>query len=228
MLRFSTGGNVFLHAPAATATFGRSFAFSSGKLSDQVRGAAAAAAWTIGSGPIKLFRLGKDEERACKALRPITHDGHGSAPVPFVLMVKRGGCPFLEKLVHVTQAGAIGALVVGNPPKPNLNPSDDQSQMQDIGLIRPSTDVEPELVKSLVAGSTMAYVEAQVGEAIDRIMAREGVDIRVEVLSLHEDDTTQEAKDGREVGGGEGRLREGKLALGEWEIWNLKITENPP
>ncbi len=218
ILRFSAGEQVFLHAVGATATFGRGLT----RPGD---------GWRIGGGPVRLLNPGKGDEQACQALRPLNHGR------PFVLVVQRGGCTFLTKLVHATQADAAGVVVIGTPPDPS------GSMDSDGGLIRPSADGEPEIVHRFIENSGMVYVDSVIGEVVGRIMARAGVEVEVEVMRLGESEGEGEmvydAGTGERIEGDgdrEGQMRdrdrdkprEGRLALGQWEIWNLRITERPP
>ena len=206
MLRFSSDGQVFLHAVAATATFGRALG---------VRGDDAG--FMVTGGPTVLLQPGNGDEQACKTLKPIEHEQ------PFVLMVKRGGCTFVKKLLHATRVGATGVIVIGSPPDAV------EGQVKDLGgLIRPSADGEPESVRRSLNGSGMVYVEYMVGEVVEIVMAAPAAEVKVEVMKLDEAsmgyDVVGSAED-EETGG---ERREGKLALGEWDILNLRITERPP
>lgn len=208
MLRFSSEGQVFLHALGATATFGRSFAKSGD------------GGWGFGGGEaMALIKPGIGQGLACTTVQPIERDQ------PFVLMLERGGCTFLEKLVHGTRAGASGVIVIGYPPDPSGAQAEE-------GLIRPSAEGEPGAARKLVEGSGMVYVEHMIGEVVGRILERSGLEVKVEVIRLDDDGSGGEemlsgGSDRNVEGEGDWR-REGKLALGEWEIWNLRIVEIPP
>ena len=200
MLRFSLDGQIFFRAAGATATFGRGFA-SQG-----------ADGWRLGMGPVPLLQPMRGDHLACVPLEAFNRHQ------PFVLMVNRGGCTFLTKMVHATQAGAIGVLVVGSSPNPS----------EDLVLIRPAADGETDFMRKRVEMSGMVYMKRMVDDIIDRMIARSGEGVKVEVLRLEGDAGEDDAVPSERVGVGKAHPREGRMALGEWEIWNLKVKERPP
>ena len=203
LLRFSNEGQPFLHSLAATATFGRKFAIDTG------------AGWKIGGEPVQVITLMQDEQ-ACLPLQTIEHDR------PFILLVERGGCTFLTKLAHATQAGAMGVIVYGNPPDPT------GTRLEE-GLLRPSADEDSDVPLSDVSTSGMVYIEHFIGEIVSRMLAKPDLWIMVEVLRIGEAElTSHKEQSGVRNEVGETPGREGKLALGEWEICNLRIVEGSP
>ena len=199
-LRFSIDGQIFFHAIGATATFGRGFA------SIGVDG------WRLGMGPVTLLQPTTGDHLACGPFELL------NSRQPFVLMVDRGGCTFFSKMVYATQAGAIGVIVIGSTSDPSEDP----------GLIRPAADGETDLMRRRIETSGMVYMERGVGDIVARMIAIPGAEVKVEVLRIEGDAGGNDVESAKEAEGGKVDPREGKMALGEWEIWNLKVKERPP
>lgn len=210
---------MFLQAMGATAAFGSDFSSSTG-------------GWRIdGGGHVRLVTSQHGED-GCSPLTPLlpslSPPGSNSDQSK-VIILPRGGCSFVTKLHQAWKAGYIGVLITGTPPAPL---SSINKQVQSVlgkgkkeGLIRPSADVDDsdvagKRVLEEVKGVGMIYVEYEVGEVLGRIMGGEQGEVEVEVEGL------SEGSEGSSGGGGV--RREGRLGLGEWEIWNLRIVERPP
>jgi len=214
ILRFSAGqfntarvdsssipsSEVFLHAVGATAAFGQSFTPS-----DQP--------FTIHSGPIDLVQVKSD------GCHPLTVD---HADSPFIALLNRGGCTFLEKLIHTSRAGASGVIVAGIPSSSNSNSMD-----QD-GLLRPSAEGEASAYIKEVEDKGMIYVDWRTGNVLRDIFTAGAEAIQVELLALD----GQVAQDSEIAGSERSRMegagqasREGRVGIGEWPIWNLRIVD---
>lgn len=240
ILRFSTGpqtpqspdlevqtqsnqspGQVFLHAVGATATFGKSFSQTQSQSPH----------FTIHSGPTALHY--HSETDGCEPFtlpHPPGIDGDNDV----VVMLDRGGCPFLDKLVHASRAGAKGLLVAG------LSPSESKimGMLDPDGLVRPSADDEsPDLLQE-VKGVGLVYVDWKTGDVLRRIFSEDtssrtpGTSVMVEVMSLDgqsDPDPTAMSTDSKtSSSSSSGRLREGRVGVGEHVIRNLRIVEVPP
>ena len=200
----SASGNpskeVFLHAVGATAAFGRSFTPS-----DQP--------FTINSPPVTVRHVDSD------GCQPLAFDDSKS---PFIVLLNRGGCTFLEKLIHASRAGAAGVMVAG------FQPSND---MEQDGLLRPSAEGEGSAYIKEVEDKGMVYVDWRTGDVL-RDMFRSSNDVvHVEVLGLdgqvaQENERAEEDAKSRLAGAGRAS-REGRVGIGEWPIWNLRIIEGP-
>ncbi|ORY31990.1 glycoside hydrolase [Naematelia encephala] len=221
LMRFSTASTsgerqVILHAIGATAIFGRDFSRSG------------PGGWTLHGGHTKLLRPEKSNLDACRPLKTI--------PTPAILLIQRGKCTFLTKLHHAVKAGAAGVIVVGYPPSSN---ADTQQVLgvgigidDELGLIRPSAENEPQHILDTVKDAGMIYIDHLVGDALSTVLDLGIVQVDVELMG-DANGQNGHAKSGEIVkgqasGSAFGRRseeRQGRLALGPWEIWNLKILE---
>jgi len=205
LLRFAsehvTGSQVFLHALGATATFGRDF------------GSTHSAGLVLDGQPIRVVLPPATERSGCGALtRP--------SETEFVLLLDRGGCLFSDKLQHAAQAGAAGVILIEkhDPLAPG-----NHGPLPEGALIRPSAeDCSPGELDAL-KDTGMVFTTEQVGEIVKRTIELEGRNVVVELKTAETDmrDTAGSERK-REEGA---KSREGRMALGQWEIWNLKIVE---
>jgi mannosidase alpha-like ER degradation enhancer 1 len=207
ILRFSIGSasasttpfnEVFLHAVGATAAFGQSFTPA-----DQP--------FTIDSPPTILRHVDSD------GCQPLAFD---STQSPFVVLLNRGGCTFLEKLVHASRAGAAGVIVAGFPPS---------TEMDQDGLLRPSAEGEGSTYIKEVEDKGMVYVDWRTGNVLRDVFQSPSGVIYVEVLGFdgqvaQETERAEEDAERRLEGAGRAS-REGRVGIGEWPIWNLRIID---
>lgn len=200
---FDSAPQVFLHAIGATATFGKSF--SPSRLSS----------FTTASNPITLV-YPLDEQDGCTPLNLPEE-----RPSEYVVLLDRGGCTFLDKLVHATRAGASGAIVAGLPPSSSSSPDDEEYE----GLLRPSAEGEAAALLKEVSSSGLLYVDWRTGDVL-RSHASEGTGMLVDVLPLDGQvaTDTESVQDYNSAGRGR-KAREGRVGVGEWPIWNLRIVE---
>lgn len=215
-------GQVFLHAVGATATFGKSFS--------QSQSSELPPPFTIHSDPIHLFY--HSDTDGCE---PFTLPGDINEEV--VVMLDRGGCPFLNKLVYASRAGAKGLIVAG------LSPSTSKSMgmLDPDGLVRPSADDEsPDLLKE-VEGVGLIYVDWKTGDALRSILSKDksskdpNTSVMVEIMSLDGQsnpdllaNASTDRKSSSFSASASGKVREGRVGVGEHVIWNLRIVEVPP
>ena len=223
LLRFSTlsvdgSPQVFLHAIGATATFGREVGKTDGE------------GWGLGGGPVRIIRPSLDNLQGCSPFSMDWEDGgNGVESNDFVILVDRGDCTFAQKLWNGQHAGAAGILVTERPTADDLSA---QNVFEVGGLMRPSGDGESEKVLHELKGVGMVFTASMVGEVIKKMMKEKLVG--VEMIRLDWDMSgmgdmeTESGMSGSDGGGGGGVRREGRLALGDWEIWNLRIVERPP
>jgi len=218
ILRFSIGptkseddtaSQVFLHSMGATASFGQSFTPSSDR------------DFTIGSDPIDLVHL--PNANGCEPFT-IPHNADG----PFTILLNRGGCTFLQKLVHATRAGASGVIVAGLPPS-STNTDPDQE-----GLLRPSASGESTAHLQEVEDTGMIYVDWRTGDVLRDIFQSQsdGISVHVEILEIDGQVSQDQQQEGygdemsRPASGAGKVTREGKVGIGEWAIWNLRIVDS--
>ncbi|RXK37277.1 hypothetical protein M231_05419 [Tremella mesenterica] len=212
VLRFSTylnsatpgeTNNVFLHAIGSTATFGRAF-------SSNTYG------WGFISGPVPLIRP-IENSQGCL---PFDETYMG------ILLLDRGECSFISKLLHATRAGAAGVIVVGFP----------QEIQQTLvgegqGLIRPSAEEESLKISEEIAQSGMIYVDHKIGQGVLKEM-KDGVKVAVELLHMDQpiQVTGHEGKVEDEDGSVSDRQKEdisrGKIFVGEWAVHNIHIINS--
>jgi mannosidase alpha-like ER degradation enhancer 1 len=218
MLRFSTiastgAKSVFLHAIASTATFGKEF------------GNAGQSGFGIGGlGMLLRPRANTDGCRPFKS---------GELPdIKGVVVMDRGGCTFLTKVLHAESAGMEGVFLIGLPVTPPglvvQNPSTPGTD--DEGLIRPSADGEPEELLHRVRRVGIVYVEHIVGQAVLRPLEVETKAVVVEMMRLEaeaeaQDLSRRETAVGRRGDGKRNEEREGRVMVNDWEVWNLRIVE---
>lgn len=231
-----TDSRVFLHALGATATFGGGFG------SD--------ASWGLGTGPTRVIVYEESNEDGCQ---PFTHpahssDDHTSGADKEVILVRRGGCIFLDKLINAAKAGYAGVMINGyttlHDDEAGPNPLHDQvppGPVTEAKLFRPSADdinfdFFPEIL-DLLKKVGMIYIDGKMGVMLEREM--EDGDVWVELLDVHGDvgmyeeekprpsrtgkrGVSEKASDGKERRDGEG-----KLMVAGWNIGNLRIVKPP-
>ena len=207
MLRFSSssliGPMVFLHALGATATFGRDF------------GATGKEGFGLGARPIRVILPPIGERLGCKPLtRPMVDSE------PFALLQERGGCPFIDKLTHATAANASGVILFDQ-----ADEAAGQAVLADGHLIRPSADGSSEEQITAVEGTGMIFTAKMVGDIVMKTIEAEKKDVVVEILRVEGGMQDTRGDSGKRAGQEGAKGREGRLALGKWEIWNLKIVE---
>jgi mannosidase alpha-like ER degradation enhancer 1 len=252
ILRFSTAsqspeliiesqslGQVFLHAVGATATFGRSFS-ANPKLSSQ---------FTIHSAPIELVYHATSD--GCEPFTLFPDDNNGDdrdrdssggrdEDRDVIVMLDRGGCPFLDKLVHTSRAGGKGLIVAGLSP----TASQGMGMIDTDGLIRPSADDEsPELLKE-VEGMGLVYIDWKSGDVLrdtfesyasmsshnpEGAGAAGGPIVMVDIMSLdgQSDSSQTSSYASNNLSTSSSKAREGRVGVGEHVIWNLRIVEAP-
>lgn len=208
---------IVMHAVAATATFGKPF------------GSTAGAGSLSFDTPAVGVRPSSDNVNGC---RPFTSTDELPLIRNRVLLIDRGDCTFLEKVNHAHHAGAAGVVIVGFPPAKEA-----QYPIAGDGLIRPSAEGEaPDRLYALKeAGFPVLYVDWTTGEAMRLLMdtVEEG-ELSVEVMRLEDDTVGSDSVWSREErtegsgSGSEGAMREGRVMVEGWTIWNLLIIERPP
>jgi len=207
MLRFSSssliGPMVFLHALGATATFGRDF------------GVTGKDGFGLGARPVRVILPPLGQRFGCEPLARPEVTGE-----PFVFLLERGECVFLDKLTHATVANASGVILFDQ-----ADEATGQAVISDGHLIRPSADGSPEEQMAAVEGTGMVFTAKMVGDIVKKTIEAEKKDVVVELLRVEGgmQETRGQSEKRRAEEGAKGR--EGRLALGAWEIWNLKIVE---
>lgn len=249
LLRFAaTAANgqqeVFLHAMAGTATFGKDFS---------------ATAQSSASGSMSVFTLGGP---ATRIERPSSNiDGcdpfprsdlsSGVSLAKTVLVLDRGECTFFRKALNAKQAGAAGIIVVGaaSTSHPSDTPLEGILQESDVqavlapeeGLIRPSAEEEPDyLVHRLGSEFGVLYMDrAGATPMLQRLLAQaeQGGEVTVQLIDTRQDGDPADQKSGHGPREGEGAKpnrqqrtvpREGRVMVAGWDILNLRIIEKPP
>ncbi|KAL7424625.1 hypothetical protein Q5752_000309 [Cryptotrichosporon argae] len=190
---------------AATATFGRAFACSP----------AAGLSFAVGSGNVPLLARGSD----------------GCAPGPwrlgpYVALVERGGCTFLDKAVGAARAGASGLIIVNGPAAPGDDDDGESAGGGGGALVRPSAEGGDAAALEAVRDLGVLFVEHNLGRVVAQLAAaghRLGV-----VLEALGDGDAGHWDGGAGAGGGYGRAGadddvEGRLVVNDWEICNLRV-----
>lgn len=213
-------GTVFLHALGATATFGKDFGSSatSPNKEDQQ-------GWQLDGGALPIL-VPPNPSDGCSPLTLSTPDR------PFILLLDRGNCTFAEKAQNTETVGASGLLIVGYPypPEGGVTEGDQTAYaVPEEGMLRPSA--EPNEVEGLNSMG-IVYMEHLVGELVRNasqkgevgaaIMRIEGVGEKAAGSSGFPQAGSRATKKHLE---GDSRTREGRLAVGDWEICNLMIVE---
>lgn len=237
ILRFSSGpestalevrqssGEVFLHAVGATATFGNPFTHS------QVGPNHHHHPFTTGSRSIHLIY--HPEYDGCS---PFTLPVEEQTIGDMVMLMDRGGCTFLEKLIHATRAGMKGLIVAGLPPPPNSPPATGPGDAE--GLIRPAADGESPALLHEVENTGLVYIDWRSGDVLRNLFKSDshsasetglGTTIKVEVLSLdgQSSNTGPPARSPLSARPPNTKSREGRVGVGEHVICNLRIVEGP-
>lgn len=195
----NSASEVFLHAVGATAAFGQSFIPSNRP-------------FTTNSGPIDLLYVNTD------GCQPLAFD---QAESVFIVVLNRGGCTFLEKLIHASRAGASGVIVAGHKPS---------SDMDQDGLLRPSAAGEGSEYIKEVEDKGMIYVDWRTGNVLRDIFESSAGAVHVEVLGLDgqvaQENEKAEVDAGSRLEGAGRASREGRVGIGEWPIWNLRIVDS--
>jgi mannosidase alpha-like ER degradation enhancer 1 len=142
----------------------------------------------------------------------------------FVVLLDRGECTFLEKLVHAAKVGASGAIVAGLPPS-----SSSSDEMDTDGLLRPSAEGEATALLKEVEDVGLVYVDWRTGDVLrEKTRLKTGEITMVEVLPMDGQVAPGrlQNEEGYSSPTGRGRqAREGRVGIGEWPIWNLRIVE---
>jgi hypothetical protein len=201
----------FLHAGAATATFGRA-------LSESNR---AKHSFAVGGASTLFVPPPIGNIFGCA---PHNRSRLGSGPEPFALLLHRGQCTFFEKLTLAAQAGASAVVIIGLA-------EDDQVSAR--GLIRPSADGEPEDGLAAVEDVALVYVTKAVGDHVERQLKQTGDAGYVNVL-LFEGDNLNPGADqqpptdperNRELASElRDASRDGFMAVNGRQILNLRIS----
>nr|XP_019014344.1 uncharacterized protein I206_00426 [Kwoniella pini CBS 10737]OCF53125.1 hypothetical protein I206_00426 [Kwoniella pini CBS 10737] len=229
------GGQILLHAVGATATFGTDFvSFTSSKTET------GPATWGIGHKPLRLIIPPEIEGRPYQGCSAMSLEWLGinkTSTDPFVLMVSRGGCTFLEKLMVAEDIGAIGILVIGQAPIKEGEPIPPEREVEggfEEGLIRPSAEFDeshPRFRNVKKVG--MIYTEWVIGEVLRKMV--EGDDdkrkvLGIEILNIDAQDGSVHPTMGNrptsQINEKSRTLEGGLLMVGEWPIMNLKVTDN--
>ena len=214
VLRFSSSEKgkedyqVFLHAIAATATFGRDFGV------DHKDG------WTFDRG-VRL-NVPHKSGRDIHGCREYQEDKENT-----IVLVKRGDCTFTEKLQYASKARAVGVIVFDNDDYPRFDSRGDTNQV----LIRPEGSADHTRAGLGDDEIGMVFTTSRVGEILLETLESKSVSVEMlssDLFSDHHGDSPP-AGSSRErmksgMGEGKGVRREGKLALGPWEIMNLRIV----
>lgn len=204
VLRFSTslpvlGKSVFLHAIGATATFGRDY------------GASDATNWGIGGEAVKVTLPSIHERNGCQAFTASVEQGT-------VLLLDRGSCTFGEKLIHAEATGAAGVLIIDVPLDAMGDPV--QSVTSEFVLVRPNADDLPSATLKSLETIGMIFTSAEVGSAVKKTIEDEWRTVYVEIMPL--EGSLRSGEKSKRAPGSRGQ--EGRLALGQWEITNLRVT----
>lgn len=248
LLRFSTitedGHEPFVHGLAGTATFGKDFGKAASEQSQAGMG--------IGSAPVELIRP-KTNKEGCDAFPSSDTSDSRSITKP-IFFIDRGGCTFFRKAYNAHKAGAGGIVILGfPPPNQSLDETTAQDQrvfdIQDVvsisidgeGLIRPSAEEELQsMINQLGEDFGVLYLEYIVGGPVLGVM-EQGAKVGLEMFDLDmggiaRQEEREDLKDERREtkGGKKGEkadaqaAREGRVMVGGWDIWNLRIIERPP
>ncbi|WVQ80984.1 hypothetical protein IAT38_003091 [Cryptococcus sp. DSM 104549] len=241
---------LWMHALGSTAIFGKDFSAAADPSNPPPAG------WDLSGPALPLILPPPNSSNGC---RPLTHSALGLPPrkgggedTPFVLLLDRGGCTFLEKTLVARVVGAAGVLVVGFPPPPDEGEGGgegaaaagdpDAEYIHETGLIRPSADSIPSTQATALSRIGIIYSEHLVGELVRKVVG-EGREVRVGLMRAEEgglgedgvggsgfaagggDSTGAGGEAGGAGGAGEKRAREGRLGVGAWEICNLLVVD---
>ncbi|WVR03311.1 hypothetical protein IAU60_000302 [Kwoniella sp. DSM 27419] len=218
-------GQVFLHAVGATSTFGKVFKPSA---------LAGSTSWELGGKAIRLVvppETDRGDEEGCEPIH-LEHQVDG----PFVLLLARGNCTFLEKVVNAQAIGAIGVLVIGTArttsDAASASSTAGAEQEWEEGLIRPSADESDPTVLASVVEMGVVYTEHVVGEVLRRIAKdQEEVTMAVDVTQVDASEIRQSVSAGEADSSQasaphpRGSTVPGQLRVGEHAIWNLRVVD---
>ncbi|WWD22230.1 hypothetical protein CI109_106721 [Kwoniella shandongensis] len=274
-------GEAFLHVLGATALFGKDFGKAARSAqADSGQEDGAGSGWQLGGKGLRVVippNLIETNSKSAQTHAVDSESGSSGAGAglsdgcssfdwtsldvqdgeEYVLLLTRGSCTFLDKLVNAKRVGASGILVVGLPPSTATTSTgtggegerteslENDSGWTQEGLIRPSAEEDDLSHEAGLDEIGMVYTEYLVGEVVDRFVRAEKKDVRVEIFSIEgreevapstgaegiSSSSTRKAEQrGRRRKGEKDRdpTREGKLMVGEWEIWNLRVVEKPP
>ncbi|WVF66261.1 hypothetical protein IAT40_001001 [Kwoniella sp. CBS 6097] len=214
-------GQVFLHAVGATAIFGKDFGASPTTDKDGKKG------WKLGGQGTKLVIPPDVDGQAEEGCRSLSRNYLGVGQEDYILVVARGNCTFLEKAVLAKANGAAGVLVLGTPPA-----TDADGNTWDEGLIRPSAEIDPSL-ESELDDIGMIYTEYLVGEVLRRAANVEKRVLGIELLRMDGDvslaGSDSAVKGEKQKTSGQAwdtgaEAREGRLMVGQYGIYNLKVV----
>ncbi|OXH23230.1 carbohydrate binding protein [Cryptococcus neoformans] len=211
---------VFLHALGATATFGKDFGASatSPSMEDQP-------GWQLGGGALPIL-VPPNPSDGCSLLTLSTPEH------PFILLLDRGNCTFAEKAQNAETIGASGLLIVGYPHPPEEGVTEGDQTIYAVpeeGLVRPSA--EPNEAEGL-DNMGIVYMEHLVGELV-RNASQKG-EIGAAIMRIEGVGEEAAGSSGfPQAGSGatkkhwtsDSRTREGRLAVGDWEICNLVVVD---
>lgn len=211
---------VFLHALGATATFGKDFGASatSTSMEDQP-------GWQLGGGALPIL-VPPNPSDGCSLLTLSTPEH------PFILLLDRGNCTFVEKAQNAETIGASGLLIVGYPHPPEEGVTEGDQTVYAVpeeGLVRPSA--EPNEAEGL-DNMGIVYMEYLVGELV-RNASQKG-EIGAAIMRIEGVGEEAARSSGfPQAGSGatkkhwtsDSRTREGRLAVGDWEICNLVVVD---
>jgi len=180
---------VLLADEGATALFGQTFTRNPSKQG-----------WHLDS-PIFLAATGADNPQGCA---PIARRSLSPKPgkKPFVLLVDRGGCTFVEKAQHAVAAGAAG-LLIGDYEA-------DVKVASGEGIVRPSAGDEDEATMHRLSGLAIALIPHGTARLARVLLAATPVSV-----------TATSAEDEHVLAG---TKREGRLVVGDHEIVNMRVV----
>jgi hypothetical protein len=178
---------VILSEEASTATFGQTF--------QRAPVGPSIAGWYLGT-PLLLTTA--DDPQGCRPVRNLTPNPGGK---PFVLLVDRGGCTFVDKALRAADSGAVGLIVADYEHKPA-----DES-----GAIRPAAVHESDPTLHRLARLAVTIIAHQSATLARLLLGAARITVGVE--SVEESDLLASNK------------REGRLVVGDHEIVNMRVIE---
>ncbi|WRT63472.1 uncharacterized protein IL334_000377 [Kwoniella shivajii] len=219
-------GQILLHAVGATATFGQSFSVPpNGKTQSE--------GWAINSNkPIRLIippRERGEPYEGCD-IRHLQNLNLDIASNNFILVVYRGGCTFLNKMLIAKEIGAMGIIVIGYPPIEHGGKPQEQEQ----GLIRPSADISENSEDfDKIKNVGMIYIEWVIGDILRIISEEEKTVLAVQLLNIDNNDldiqdNTMSTSTSTSSKTEKQRQSDttGLLMVGQYPIINLKVLDS--